>query len=87
MLQLAIYAWIWNITPRSSAQKEKDFRLFNIKTGELLRLGGSVSDLNEIITLLLCSRFSEPIVKTDGEFITDCLNYIQEQKPEIKIAD
>jgi hypothetical protein len=85
MLQLAIYAWIWKTTHRAS--DTKDFRLFNIKSGELLRLDGSASDLNELMTLLLCSRFSEPIVKTDSEFITDCLNYIQEQTPEIKIAD
>lgn len=85
MLQLAIYAWIWNTT--HSVSDTKEFRLFNIKSGELLRLDGSASDLNELMTLLLCSRFSEPIVKTDGEFIADCLNYIHEQTPEIKIAD
>jgi hypothetical protein len=85
MLQLAIYAWIWKTTHCASDAKE--FRLFNIKSGELLRLDGSTSDLNEIMTLLLCSRFSEPIVKTDSEFITDCLNCIHEQTSEIKFAD
>ena len=78
MLQVAIYAWLWHTTSRSEEQKEKEFRLFNIKTGELKRLGGTLADLNNIITLLLCSRFSEPIIKTDEEFVNGCITYLQD---------
>jgi hypothetical protein len=81
MLQLAIYAWLWNITKRTHSQKEKVFRLFNIKTGELLKLDGSMVELNEMMTILLCSRFSEPYIKTDDEFIERCVNYTRRLYP------
>ena len=74
MLQLAIYAWLWNITKRS----DKIFRLFNIKSGELMKLEGSMNELNDIMCILLCSRFSEPCIKTDEEFIDRCVSYTRE---------
>ena len=51
MLQLAIYAWIWNMKymEDTTDDNEKEFRLFNIKTGELLRMDASMGDLNNIM--------------------------------------
>jgi len=50
----------------------KVFKIFNIKTGEILRLDASMEDLNYIITELLLGKYKELVPKTDDEFIADC---------------
>ena len=70
MLQLVIYAWLWNMKTKEENpdENEKIFRLFNIKSGELLRLDASMGDLNNIMSALFSSRYSDPIEKDDNEF-------------------
>jgi len=81
MLQLVIYAWLWNMKTKEENldENEKIFRLFNIKSGELLRLDASIGDLNNIMSALLSSRYSEPIEKTNKNFIADCVDSIHRQ--------
>jgi hypothetical protein len=76
MLQLVIYAWLWNMKTKEENpdENEKIFRLFNIKSGELLRLDASMGDLNNIMSALFSSRYSDPIEKDDNEFINDCIS-------------
>ena len=75
MLQLVIYAWLWNMkqVDENLDANEKTFRLFNIKSGELLRLDASMGDLNNIMSSLLSSRYTEPVEKSETQFIDDCL--------------
>ena len=79
MLQLAIYAWLWNMKHMEDTtdNNEKTFRLFNIKTGELLRMEASMGDLNNIMSSLLSSRYTDPVIKNDTDFINDCICSIQ----------
>jgi len=79
-LQLVIYAWLWNMknSKENLDENEKIFRLFNIKSGELLRLDASMGDLNNIMSSLFSSRYSDPIEKEDDEFIDDCTNFIRQ---------
>ena len=78
MLQLVIYAWLWNMkqVEENLDANEKTFRLFNIKSGELLRLDASMGDLNNIMSSLLCSRYTEQVEKSETQFIDDCLSSI-----------
>jgi len=76
MLQLVIYAWLWNMRYMRN-DNEKIFRLFNIKTGELLRLDASMGDLNNIMSSIFISRYTDPVVKSDLEFVNDCVEYLQ----------
>jgi hypothetical protein len=78
MLQLVIYAWLWNMkqVEENLDTNEKTFRLFNIKSGELLRLDASMGDLNNIMSSLLCSRYTEPVEKSETQFVDDCLSSI-----------
>lgn len=78
MLQLAIYAWLWNMKQieENTDTNEKIFRLFNIKSGELLRLDASMGDLNNIMSALLSSRYSDPIEKDEDQFVNDCISAI-----------
>ena len=78
MLQLAIYAWIWNMKymEDTTDDNEKVFRLFNIKTGELLRMEASMGDLNNIMSSLLLSRYTEQVEQTNNQFVKTCVDSI-----------
>lgn len=77
LVQVIIYAWLWKMRHSYTEEyEEKVFKIFNIKTGEILRLDATMDDLNTIITTLLKGKFEEPIKKTDEEFIEDCQNCI-----------
>ena len=52
----------------------KDFKLFNITTGELFILDSSLDDdLNTIVISLLRGKYDEQTTKTDEEFRQMCL--------------
>ena len=77
LVQVIIYAWLWRMRHSYTEEyEEKVFKIFNIKTGEILRLDATMDDLNTIITTLLKGKFEEPIKKTDEEFIEDCQDCI-----------
>ena len=50
----------------------KKFRIFNIRTNELLSLNATLEDLNTIMLALLKGKFKKQEVKTDEEFIAEC---------------
>jgi hypothetical protein len=70
MLQVVIYAWLWQM--HADALPTKQFKIFNIKTNELLSLNASQEDLNTIILSLLRGKFQKQQIKSDEEFIDDC---------------
>ena len=87
LLQVAIYAWLWQmrqsdgvaqqLTPTELGEGEctnipKKFRIFNIRTNELLSLNATLEDLNTIMLALLKGKFQKQEVKTDEEFIAEC---------------
>lgn len=70
LLQLVIYSWIWrNIYP----EKEKYFKIVNIKSGEILKLEAKMDELNHIMVLLLKGKYGKIEKKNDEEFIQDCV--------------
>ena len=74
MLQLVIYAWIWKIKHKDD---KKDFKLFNVRTGELRKLDVNFDTLNEIMTILIKSKYHEIERKHDEAFLEDCHQYIE----------
>ena len=50
---------------------KKVFKIFNIRTGELLVLQSTMEELNTIMLALLKSKYSTQIPKTDEEFLDD----------------
>jgi len=73
LLQVIIYAWIWrNIYP----EEEKEFKILNIKSGEILKLEATIEELTNIIVLLLQGKYGTYEKKTDEEFTEDCIKYI-----------
>jgi hypothetical protein len=68
-LQLIIYAWLWQLT---HPNQPKQYRLFNIKSGELWKLDASLESLTQIVVELLRDKYEKSnIPKTDEEFIHD----------------
>ena len=63
-IQLVIYAWIY----QSMNLPSRDFKLFNIKTGELYILNSNFDDLSTIVISILKGKYEKPLIKTDIEF-------------------
>jgi AAA domain len=78
MLQVVVYAWLWRMKSSSDDTKsdEKAFKIFNIKTNELLRLEATDEDLNNIILALIKGKYQITELKVDEEFISDCKTYL-----------
>jgi hypothetical protein len=68
-LQVIIYAWIWRVV---RPEDRKEFRIFNIKTGEIYRLvKSSLEVLTPIMVRLLKSKYAKEVRKTDDVFFGD----------------
>ena len=73
-LQLLIYAWIIRMTLEpAEAQSRRQFKLLNIRTGELQILDHSSPLVDEIMVMILKAKFEKHVPKSDAEFIRDCL--------------
>jgi len=70
LLQVVIYAWLWKIL----VADDRNIRILNIKTGELLQLEATMDELTLIVVALLQGKYCAPVVKTDEEFVQDCRN-------------
>ena len=78
LVQVIAYAWLWNM--RSNPTEDlpaKTFKIFNIKTGDILRLDATMEDLNYIMTELLVGKYKEIIPKTDEEFLSECHSILE----------
>lgn len=73
LLQVVIYAWLWENLVNGNYEK-KIFRIFNIRTNELLSLNATSEDLNTIILALLKGKYNKQEIKSDEDFISDCHN-------------
>lgn len=73
MLQVVIYAWLWNMTVDNDV---KTFKIFNIKTGEILKLEASMDELNTIMLALLRGKYEKAEKITDEEFIDNCNKFM-----------
>ena len=73
-MQVVIYAWIWRtLYPESP----RITQIYNLRTGEKLRLDASDADLTRIIVSLLRGKYEEPVVLEDKEFIEQCEDIIK----------
>uniref|UniRef100_A0A6C0JNL7 Uncharacterized protein n=1 Tax=viral metagenome TaxID=1070528 RepID=A0A6C0JNL7_9ZZZZ len=79
MIQVVIYAWLWKMRSSSDENKsdEKEFKLFNIKTNELLKLNATMEELDTIMLALIKGKFQIPELKVDEVFIAECKDYLK----------
>ena len=71
-LQLLIYAWIIRMT--LSDEPQRQFKLLNIRTGEMQTLDHSSPLVDEIMVMMLKAKFEKHVPKSDEEFVRDCLD-------------
>jgi hypothetical protein len=64
-LQVIIYAWLWEMLD----QPKRDFKILNIKTGEVWVLQLSMEEIESIVIELLKSKYIKNSTLTDEEFI------------------
>jgi hypothetical protein len=66
LLQVIIYAWIWRVAGYSP----KQFKILNIKTGEVRRLHtDACADIDMIVFELLKNKYKKPVRKNTEEFL------------------
>lgn len=82
--QVVIYAWLWrtihspNPTARNPEFREqRDCKLFNIRTGEVLLLNATYEELTTIVVALLRGKYEQEPPKDDETFLQDCLTHIE----------
>ena len=69
-VQVVIYAWLYKVL----GLPEREFRIFNIKTGELLTLNADFEDLNTIIRTVIKGKYIDSNKFSDDEFIDYIVN-------------
>ena len=69
LLQVVIYAWILRTM---FSDFEKDFKIFNIRSGEILRLNTEKSVLDNIMVLLLKGKYEGIEKQPDINFVENC---------------
>jgi hypothetical protein len=74
LLQVVIYCWLWR---RIHPSCKREFKIFNIKTGELLLLDANLEILDKIIVSLLSGKYEVHLPPEDSDFIDDCSKIIE----------
>ena len=70
LLQVVIYCWLWRrIYPGCT----REFKIFNIKSGEILRLDTDMNTLDIIMLGLLNGKYQEHIPPNNEDFLLDCM--------------
>jgi hypothetical protein len=83
-LQTILYAWLWYVvnTPdilkrrNPECANKREVRVFNIKTGEILRLNATFDTLTTIVVELLRGKYENHRPKTNEEFLQDCERFM-----------
>jgi len=73
LLQLVIYAWIMRTKDPTFS---KQIKLFNVKTGEVLRLECEKTTLDQIMFLLLEGKYGNSVVPNDENFVENCRKHL-----------
>jgi len=69
-LQFIIYAWLWKcVYYDDPVQSGKEFKIFNIRKEEVFTLKASLSELTEIVALIIKSKYDSCTTQTEEEFL------------------
>ena len=77
-LQVVIYAWLWRFCIENIEHMEniRDFRILNIRTGEIYRLEAETEELTKIMVELLHGKYGSPENADNSEFIEQCKSFL-----------
>jgi AAA domain/UvrD-like helicase C-terminal domain len=82
LLQLVIYAWLWERTMRTEYGSRK-YKILNIRTNEVQELKYQDHLVDEIIELILINKYDPKFKEDDDDFIEKC-NKIHDDYPLYK---
>lgn len=68
-LQFIIYDFLWRAVHRDSDENAKEFKLLNVRNGEMYSLNANMEELTEIIALLIKGKFESNNPLNDEEFL------------------
>lgn len=74
-LQLILYNWLWKNSNLQKNYGSREFKLLNIRTGELLQLVNDNFKIIQIIELILANKFVKKRTLKDDEFISHIHKY------------
>lgn len=66
LLQVVVYAWIWRVATK---REHRDFKILNIKTGEIQKLNATNEELTEIMFAIFKNNYRKHKRCTDEEFL------------------
>jgi len=66
-MQLACYAWLWEKTQQTRGSRQ--FRLLNVRTGEVRQLTANSHDINMAVEALLTAKIRNEGRPTDEQFL------------------
>jgi len=72
-LQLLVYAWLWE-NSHKKYKGERDYKLLNIRTGEVWKLNKDFALIKEIVMLLFDSKYTKDLKSSDKLFIDNHKN-------------
>jgi hypothetical protein len=81
-LQLVIYAWLYEmcrVTSKDQDHVPHNFKIFNIRTGEIQKLVANREQLDFIVISLLQGKYQEVEKITDEQFCDLCANYLRDK--------
>ena len=82
-LQVVIYAWLWRTIYGETELGNKSFKIFNIRTNEVMRLDATMDELNTIMTAVLRGKYGKLAVLEDSEFVENCLRISNTSSPPL----
>jgi hypothetical protein len=74
-LQLLVYAWMWK-NFYESGHGSREFKIVNIRTGEVWKLDGDSPLLDEALHILLSNKYSQQNMLGDAEFVKKCTSIV-----------
>jgi hypothetical protein len=76
LLQVLLYAWIWRMLPGAPSTAKRAVRIFNVKTGEILRLEAETDELTEVVVVLLRAKYAQLPPVADEDFLATALKSV-----------
>jgi hypothetical protein len=67
-LQVVLYAWIWRVALEMPA---RNFKIMNIKTGEILELKATDSQLTDVVLEIFKNKYTRHKIRTTDEFLEE----------------
>lgn len=78
-LQVVIYAWLYEMRRNANTDESRhDFKIFNIRTGEIQKLDADREHLDFIVLSLLQGKYERAEKITDEQFVNKCEGAINE---------